>query len=83
MEVGVECVRVPDRIINTDGIESEVLLFCGFMLAVAGILLIKHSISLLNPMWVIFPPPWGVTINTESSANTPLLAAGFFIFNLL
>ena len=48
VEVGVECVRVPDRIINTDGIESEVLLFCGFMLAVAGILLLRHSISLLK-----------------------------------
>jgi hypothetical protein len=46
-EVGVECVRVPDRIINTGGIESEVLYFSSFLLVVSGILMVRQIVFLL------------------------------------
>ena len=46
-EVGVECVKMPDRIVNTHNIESEVLLFSASLLAVAGILLLRQIIFLL------------------------------------
>ncbi len=46
-EVGVECVRIPNRIINTDRIESEVLLFSTLLIIVAGLLMIRQIFVLL------------------------------------
>ena len=46
-EVGEECVKIPDRIINTDGIESEVLIFSGLLLFLGGVLMIRQIYFLL------------------------------------
>ena len=46
-EVGVECVKIPDRIINTAGIEGAVLMFSSFLLSAGGILMLRQMVFLI------------------------------------
>ncbi|NCY21611.1 hypothetical protein EBX31_06615 [bacterium] len=54
-EVGAQCVNVPDRIINTSGLESTILLLSGILLVVCGVLMLIQSIMLvfLKREWLI------------------------------
>ena len=46
-EVAMECVRVPNRIINTTGIEVPVLILSALLITLGGLLLLAHSIRLM------------------------------------
>ena len=46
-EVGVECVRIPDRIIDTTSIENNVLLASACLQVVAGALMLRQVAYLL------------------------------------
>jgi hypothetical protein len=47
-EVAVECVRIPDRVINTSGIELHVLLASGILLAIGFVLSLIQIIRLFS-----------------------------------
>ena len=46
-EVGAECVSVPDRIINTSGLDDAILFASGMLLVVCGLMMLTQSIMLL------------------------------------
>lgn len=46
-EVGAECVSVPDRIINTSGLDDAILFMSGMFLVVCGLMMLTQSIMLL------------------------------------
>ena len=46
-EVGAETIKIPDRIINTCGIEYYVILLSGALLLAGGILMLKQVIHLI------------------------------------
>ena len=46
-EVGAECVSVPDRIINTSGLDDAVLFASGMLLVVCSLMMLTQSIMLL------------------------------------
>ena len=46
-EVGAECVSIPDRIINTTGLDDTILFLSGALLVLCGILMLVQSIMLI------------------------------------
>jgi len=46
-EVGAECVSVPDRIINTSGLDDAILFISGGLLVVCSVLMLIQSIMLI------------------------------------
>jgi succinate dehydrogenase hydrophobic anchor subunit len=46
-EVGAECVSVPDRIINTSGMNDAILFVSGIFLVVCGVMMLIQSMMLL------------------------------------
>jgi hypothetical protein len=51
-EVCAEMVHLPDRIINTDGSEHELLALGAVLLALCGLVLVRHIVKLIGSLWL-------------------------------
>jgi hypothetical protein len=51
-EVCAEMVHLPDRIINTDGREQELLAVGTVLLTLCGLVLVRHIVKLVGSLWL-------------------------------
>src|SRR6185437_407192 len=51
-EICAEMVHLPDRIINTTGREHELLAVGAVLLALCGVVLVRHIVKLVGALWV-------------------------------